>query len=148
MLVLGGCRSGVSDTGFRGRWERGGGADVAQVSIWNDGRGWHFCWSTPALEHGPTYACTADGRTVMSEHGEATYAYVTTMTPDATGRAATIEVVGEPLLAELTPIRWTDRLELEGGGLAIASWKVALNGQALDPPRGPLRLVKVADDPH
>ena len=70
------------------------------------------------------------------------------MTVGPNHREALVEIVGEPVLDGLTPIRWTDRLELQSDGLVILSWRVALNGTALDPPHGPLRLVKLGDEPR
>lgn len=140
------CGASTTDTGFRGKWQRSSGA--AEVSIWEDPDGWRFCWSAPSQDNGPTNTCTEDGRTVMTERGETTFEYRAGLTLGPNPDEAFVEVVGGPVVEGLTPIRWTDRLELQADGLTILSWRVALNGTALDPPHGPLRLVKLDDEPR
>ena len=140
------CGPSATDTGFSGKWQRT--TRAAEVSIWEAPDGWKFCWSAASEGEGPTHTCTDDGRTVMSERGEPTYEYGVTMTVGPNRREALVEIVGEPVLDGLTPIRWTDRLELQPDGLVSLSWRVALNGTALDPPHGPLRLVKLGDEPR
>lgn len=148
LALDGGCAPPLSDTGFRGSWQRSTGDKAARVSIWDDEAGWHFCWSTASAGGGPAFTCTEDGSTVMTERGASTYRYDVRMTPGEGGTDARVEIRGEPLLEGLTPIRWTDRLELEPDGLTILSWRVSLNGRELERPAQPLRLVKISNEPR
>jgi hypothetical protein len=139
-----GC-GGPSDTGFTGRWSRSDGG--AMVSIWREGDAWRFCWSTPAGDDGPSFRCVADGRTEMFENGQKTFEYVADVRAEGNGRVLHVRVEGRPVEPEMTPIRWVDRLELQPGGLLILAFKTELNGVPRNPPTGPMRLPKVADDP-
>jgi hypothetical protein len=145
LVVAAAACGGPSDTGFTGRWSRSDGDTT--VAIWREGDAWRFCWSTPARGEGPVTRCGAGGTTEMHENGQKTSEYAADARADADPRVLIVRVEGRPVDPDLTPIRWVDRLELQPGGLHILSYKTELNGVPRNPPTGPMRLTKVADDP-
>lgn len=146
VALCGSCKESLRDTGFVGQWSRNDRSAVLRIGD-EDGV-LTFCVENLPLGHAQKTVCDGPDRSVVYQGAEPSYAYEYRVTEGEGAGEILLEASGAPVADRPgTPIRWTDRLRLEPGGLAFVAHTVERNGVALDPPAGPYLYNKLANRP-
>jgi hypothetical protein len=149
-VLLFGCAgpAEISDSGYTGRWERRIGRTRSVVSFWEEGGEMRFCWNQITENVPRRIRCDSKGVAEYLVNREKIYEYrFRTSVEETTGHLLLHVEGAPPVEGEATPIVWVDRLELQPGGLELWSYRLELNDTVHPKPMGPVKFVKISDDP-
>lgn len=144
-VLIGGCSSGITDTVYSGRWERGAGTfSHSIVTIWNEGGAYRFV--VDRYQNGAhELRCPREGACTIYDGDAPTYEIVFQTKFDARQDALFVDCTGTPLDGKSTPVHWTERVSVTPDGGELLVQRIELNHQ----PRtdGPRRFRKISDQP-
>jgi hypothetical protein len=148
LIVAAGCGTTPTDTGHLGSWEREvAKGRVSRIALWEEDGRTYFCWSTHGENWTQRVRCAPGGISETVVRREVIYEHRFHIRPGDADDELIVDVEGVPQKEGTTPIRWTDRLVVQPGGMELFSYKLSLNGKVFEKPLQPLRFTKVADDP-
>lgn len=138
LLLTAACAGGDGQATFEGEWEatdEDGSRSV--LTLWKEQEGYRLIWNRWLADGTHTVRCGRDGRCVGFHGPLPVVEYRFRIEPDAEGPGLLVECNGVPLHPRTEPYRYVDRLTLESGGRELRSFQIELNGEPVDPPRGP-----------
>jgi hypothetical protein len=143
-LALSACGPAPTDTGFSGSWQRAG-DPRSTISLREAEDGFRFRWSLRTEDR--SVVCAEDGACEEFRGAEKVYRHRFRLFRRDGSPDLYLECTQEPLQPQWKAVRYVDRLALQTGGLELWSYTIEMDGAAVEPPRGPLRFVKVSDEP-
>ncbi len=144
-VALAACDGGLSDTGFEGTWERMLPSGVSMLSLRAVDDGYQVWWSK--IDGVQTVRCDEQGNCEEFVGDRKVYGWTFRAFTRPESEHLFVEVTGHPVDDTTQPVSYLDRLELQPGGQELWSYQVEENGVTKDPPGGPLKFRKVADEP-
>jgi hypothetical protein len=146
-LAAVGCAPPVTDIGYVGTWQRGGGTVRSTLAIRREGAGYAAQWRLRSADGRRRVDCTWEGRCEEMVDGRlaARHELLASVEP-GTGRLVLDwhTVVLRPQAAEL---RSRDVLDVEPGGRVLTSYTVRRNGQTFEGDARPKRSFdKITDE--
>jgi hypothetical protein len=143
-LVLTGGSCGGGDGDFEGSWMRVGLLD-STISLRRDENQFHFRWK---LSDGvKTIECPRDDYCEEFRDGDRVYEYQFRLEHDPARGEITVRCEGRPLVAEMEPVSWVDRLVVRERGRELWAFLLEMNGEDMKQPIGPIRFVRISDTP-
>jgi len=129
---------------FEGTWARVGLLD-SSISLREAEDGFHFRWK---LNDGDKLiSCTRDDFCEEFRDGDRVYEYHFRLDGPPGSSEIIVRCDGRPVVSEMEPVSWVDRIVLHDGGRELWSYLVEMNGEKMEPPVGPIRFVRVAETP-
>lgn len=144
-VVATGCSTGLEDTVFTGRWERGEGTfSRSVVAIWKQAGEYRYRVDR-FQDDVHVLRCPREGACTIHDGDAPTYELVFVAKFDQEREVLFVECSGSPLDGKSTPVDWVDRVSVTPDGSELLVQRVELNHE----PRtdGPRRFTKISDRP-
>jgi len=136
----------VSDTGFRGTWERGNVRNISLVAITEVGGRWYFRWNKRSFDGRLTILCDWDGRCEEKADGKLTATYAIATRFDAAEGKLYTDTVETRQIPDKQTFRYTDVMEVRDGGRTLWNFTTDRDGQHYEGAARPSRsFAKIAN---